>query len=145
MLEALFSRDAKAELSTIIALHHGLGLKAEPLRAEDARELEPALSEEMEAAVLRPDEASIDNRDRKSTRLNSSHSQISYAGFGLKKKRSPGGGRGRACAATVHRGRRTPRPRTPGERVLRRHAGRRGQRPRGDRGGRWPAWCRGAA
>jgi glycine oxidase len=61
-LEALFSRDAKEELSTIIALHHGLGLKAEPLRAEDARELEPALSDEMEAAVLRPDEASIDNR-----------------------------------------------------------------------------------
>src|ERR1051325_5725275 len=61
-LEALFSHDAKAELSTIIALHHGLGLKAEPLRAEDARELEPALSDEVEAAVLRPDEASIDNR-----------------------------------------------------------------------------------
>src|SRR6266481_2758021 len=47
-LEALFSEDTKAELSTIIALHHGLGLKAEPLRAEDARELEPALSEEVE-------------------------------------------------------------------------------------------------
>jgi glycine oxidase len=61
-VEALFSRDAKAELSTIIALHHGLGLKAEPLRAEDARELEPALSEEVEAAVLRPEEASVDNR-----------------------------------------------------------------------------------
>jgi len=61
-LEALFSSDAKAELSTIIAVHHGLGLKAEPLRAADARELEPALSEEVEAAVLRPDEASIDNR-----------------------------------------------------------------------------------
>jgi glycine oxidase len=61
-LEALFSRDAKAELSTIVALHHGLGLKAEPLRAEDARELEPALSAEVEAAVLRPDEASVDNR-----------------------------------------------------------------------------------
>lgn len=61
-LEALFSGDAKAELSTIIAVHHGLGLRAEPLRAEDARELEPALSEEVEAAVLRPDEASIDNR-----------------------------------------------------------------------------------
>ena len=59
---ALFSRDAKAELSTVIALHHGLGLKAEPLRAEDARELEPALSEEIEAAVLRPEEASVDNR-----------------------------------------------------------------------------------
>src|SRR6266446_4870838 len=61
-LEALFSHDTKAELSTIIALHHGLGLKAEPLRAEDARELEPALSEEVEAAVLRPDECSVDNR-----------------------------------------------------------------------------------
>ena len=61
-LEALFSRDTKAELSTIIALHHGLGLQAEPLRVEDARELEPALSEEVEAAVLRPNEASIDNR-----------------------------------------------------------------------------------
>jgi glycine oxidase len=61
-LEALFSHDTKAELSTIIALHHGLGLKAEPLRAEDARELEPALSEEIEAAVLRPDECSVDTR-----------------------------------------------------------------------------------
>jgi glycine oxidase len=61
-IEALFSLDTKAELSTIIALHHGLGLKAEPLRAEDARELEPALSEEVEAAVLRPEEGSIDNR-----------------------------------------------------------------------------------
>src|SRR3989441_11566010 len=61
-LEALFSHDTKAELSTIIALHHGLGLKAEPLRAEDARELEPALSDEVEAAVLRPEEASVDNR-----------------------------------------------------------------------------------
>src|SRR5260221_3415988 len=60
-LEALFSEDTKAELSTIIALHHGLGLKAEPLRAEDARELEPSLSEEVEAAVLPPEEASIDN------------------------------------------------------------------------------------
>jgi glycine oxidase len=61
-LEILFSHDTKAELSTIIALHHGLGLKAEPLTAEDARELEPALSEEVEAAVLRPEEGSVDNR-----------------------------------------------------------------------------------
>jgi glycine oxidase len=61
-VEALFSRDARAELSTLIALHHGLGLKAEPLRTADARELEPALSEEMEVGILRPDEASVDNR-----------------------------------------------------------------------------------
>jgi glycine oxidase len=61
-LEALFSGDTKAELSTIIALHHGLGLKAEALCADDARELEPALNEDVEAAVLRPEECSIDNR-----------------------------------------------------------------------------------
>src|SRR2546430_12663045 len=31
----------------------------------------------------------VDTRDRKSTRLNSSHSQISYAVFCLKKKKKP--------------------------------------------------------
>jgi glycine oxidase len=61
-LQAIFSRDAREELSTVIALHHGLGLKAEPLSAEDARAIEPSLSEELEAGVLRPDEASVDNR-----------------------------------------------------------------------------------
>src|SRR5262249_32538150 len=61
-LEVLLSRHAKEELNTIIALHHGLGLKAEAISAEEARELEPSISEEVQAAVLRPDEASIDNR-----------------------------------------------------------------------------------
>jgi glycine oxidase len=61
-IEALFSADAVSDLSTVIALYHGLGLKAEPLRPEDARELEPALSPQVEAAALRPDEASVDNR-----------------------------------------------------------------------------------
>jgi glycine oxidase len=61
-VEALFSRDAVRDLSTIIAVHHGFGLKAEPLRGDEARELEPAISEEVEAAALRPDEASVDNR-----------------------------------------------------------------------------------
>jgi glycine oxidase len=61
-LEALFSRDAARELSTHVALHHGWGLKAEAISADDARELEPALSPELKAAVLRPDEASVDNR-----------------------------------------------------------------------------------
>jgi glycine oxidase len=61
-MDALFSRDAPRDLSTLIALHHGLGLKAEALRPEDARELEPALNANVEAAALRPEEASIDNR-----------------------------------------------------------------------------------
>jgi len=61
-LEALFSRDAARELSTHVALYHGWGLQAEAISAEDARELEPAFSPELEAAVLRPDESSVDNR-----------------------------------------------------------------------------------
>jgi glycine oxidase len=61
-VDALFSRDAARELSTHVALHHGWGLRAEAISAVDARELEPALSPEVEAAVLRPDEASVDNR-----------------------------------------------------------------------------------
>ncbi|MBS1840510.1 MAG: glycine oxidase ThiO [Acidobacteria bacterium] len=61
-LEVITSRHAREELSTIIALHHGLGLQAEPLSASDARELEPSLREDIEAAVLRPQEASVDNR-----------------------------------------------------------------------------------
>jgi glycine oxidase len=61
-LEVLLSRHAKEELNTIIALHHGLGLRAEAISGEEAHELEPAVGEEVEAAVLRPDEASIDNR-----------------------------------------------------------------------------------
>jgi glycine oxidase len=61
-VEALLSADAVRDLSTLIAVHHGLGLKAEPIRGEEARELEPALSEEVEAAELRPEEASVDNR-----------------------------------------------------------------------------------
>ena len=61
-IDVFFNKDAISDLSTLIALHHGMGLRAEPLRPEDARELEPSLSPELEAAALRPDEASIDNR-----------------------------------------------------------------------------------
>ena len=61
-IDVFFGKDAISDLSTLIALHHGMGLKAEPLRPEDARELEPSLSPELEAAALRPEEASIDSR-----------------------------------------------------------------------------------
>jgi glycine oxidase len=61
-LEVILTGDAREEMSTVIAVHHGVGLRAEALTAERARELEPGLTEEVEAAILRPDEASIDNR-----------------------------------------------------------------------------------
>jgi len=62
-LEVLFSKDAAPKLSTLVALHRGLSLPCEPLRAAEALELEPALSEEISAAALRPDEATVDNRE----------------------------------------------------------------------------------
>lgn len=61
-LNGILPTHAREELSTIVALHRGLGLTAEPLSAAEARELEPALSEEIAAGVLRPEEASVDNR-----------------------------------------------------------------------------------
>src|SRR5438309_8981476 len=60
------------------------------------RTVDPALFEEIETALLASDAVSISSNnagstvrsaDRKSTRLNSSHSSISYAVFCLKKKK----------------------------------------------------------
>ncbi len=61
-IEALFSGDAERKLSTLIALHHGLGLPTEPLPLDEARKLEPALGREVRAAALLPFESSVDNR-----------------------------------------------------------------------------------
>jgi glycine oxidase len=61
-LETFSSRHAIEELNTVVALHHGLGLNAEAISGEEARKLEPGLSGEVAAAVLRADEASVDNR-----------------------------------------------------------------------------------
>src|SRR2546430_9084626 len=44
---------------------------------------------------VRREAGGVPRRDRKSTRLNSSHSQISYAVFSLKKKKTP-----RSCASS---------------------------------------------
>lgn len=61
-LEVFFAGDAERELSTLIALHHGLGLSSEPLRLEEAQRLEPALSREARATALLAYESSVDPR-----------------------------------------------------------------------------------
>jgi glycine oxidase len=61
-LDAILDGNAEEELSTVIALQHGVGLKAQALSAEEARQMEPALTEEIEAAIFREDEASLDTR-----------------------------------------------------------------------------------
>ena len=56
------TQNLQEELSTIIALQRGVGLHAAALTAEQAREMEPALSEDTEAAIFRADEGSLDAR-----------------------------------------------------------------------------------
>src|ERR1035437_8187808 len=54
--------DAERELSTLVALHHGLGLSCEPLPLDDALEMEPALGRNVRAAALLPDECTVNTR-----------------------------------------------------------------------------------
>lgn len=61
-VDVLLEGDVQEEVSTVIALQHGVGLRAEAWTAERARKMEPALTEEVQAAIFRPDEASLDTR-----------------------------------------------------------------------------------
>jgi glycine oxidase len=61
-LDLLPNGTGQNEIDEILALHHGAGLRAEALSGPEAREIEPALTSELRAAVHRPDEASLDNR-----------------------------------------------------------------------------------
>jgi glycine oxidase len=68
-LEVMCHGDEERELSTLVALHHGLGLACEPLRLEEAREMEPALGRDARAAAFLPDEASVNTRSLTSALL----------------------------------------------------------------------------
>jgi glycine oxidase len=61
-MEVFWEGDVREEVSTLLAVYHGVGLRAEALTAERAKELEPGLLEEVQGGVLRPDESSLDNR-----------------------------------------------------------------------------------
>src|SRR3712207_7113926 len=57
-----------------------------PRQGEVAQDEEPGDQEDEEREHLRPYREAEDREDRKSTRLNSSHANISYAVFCLKKE-----------------------------------------------------------
>jgi len=61
-VEVILRGDAERELSTLVALHHGLGLACEPLPLDEARNMEPALGRDARAAALLPDECSVQPR-----------------------------------------------------------------------------------
>ena len=61
-IETICHGDAERELSTLVALHHGLGLACDALPLDDALEMEPALGRDVRAAAFLPDEASVNTR-----------------------------------------------------------------------------------
>jgi glycine oxidase len=61
-IEAICHGDAERELSTLVALHRGLALACEPLRLDEARQLEPGLGRDAQAAAFLPDECSTEPR-----------------------------------------------------------------------------------
>jgi glycine oxidase len=61
-IEVIYHGDATRELSTLVALHHGLGLACEPLPLDEARNMELGLGRDARAAVFLPDECSIEPR-----------------------------------------------------------------------------------
>jgi glycine oxidase len=61
-MELFWEGDVREEISTLMAVYRGVGLRAEALTGEQARELEPGLMEEVQGGVLRPDESSLENR-----------------------------------------------------------------------------------
>ena len=72
-LNLLLDGTEQSEIDEILALHRGAGLRAELLSGPEAREIEPALTGELRAAVYRPDEASLDNRLLTEATLEAAH------------------------------------------------------------------------
>ncbi|HTQ95501.1 MAG TPA: glycine oxidase ThiO [Candidatus Acidoferrum sp.] len=61
-LEVAFDDESAEALLAGVALQHKLGLKAEVIRPEQARKMEPSLSGEIKAAAHRENEASVNAR-----------------------------------------------------------------------------------
>lgn len=61
-IDVLLDGNIQEELTTVVALQHGVGLRAEALTADRVRSMEPALTEDTQAAIFRPDEASLNTR-----------------------------------------------------------------------------------
>lgn len=73
-VEVICHGDVKRELSTLVTLHHGLGLACEPLPIDEAWKMEPALGRSARAASFLPDESSIEPRALTRAVLNAAES-----------------------------------------------------------------------
>jgi|SRR5579863_86927 len=62
LLEVFSKGPATEKLQKLVSAHRKDGLKGEILSGDQAREMEPSLSDDVEAAIFRPDDGSVDNR-----------------------------------------------------------------------------------
>src|SRR3712207_7426239 len=88
-----FNDTATTEIYTL-SLHDALPISTGEVRARGVTSapnavLPPWLKQELTAILARLPAVTTPEEDRKSTRLNSSHANISYAVFCLKKKKTP--------------------------------------------------------
>jgi glycine oxidase len=92
-LDVILEGNAQEELSTIIALQHGVGLRAEALSAAKAGQMVPSLTEKMQAAIFRPDDASLDPRILTEAMLEAAQSKgvKVFAGNGARALKKLGG------------------------------------------------------
>src|SRR2546427_9596939 len=85
----MIRRPPRSTLFPYTTLFRSAGLAAFGMDGRGGRaELQAARVAVAQLRAVRERGAGRADRDRKSTRLNSSHSQISYAGFCLKKKKT---------------------------------------------------------
>jgi glycine oxidase len=61
-IEVITRGDAERELSTLVAVHRGLGLACEALSRDEAQKIEPGIGREARAAAFLRDECSVDPR-----------------------------------------------------------------------------------
>src|SRR5205809_7687533 len=83
---SLFSTDPATTAIYPLSLHDALPIWANPLAAPE-ESATPTNRPLISRASRRRNQRTVSRRDRKSTRLNSSHGYISYAVFCLKKKK----------------------------------------------------------
>src|SRR5206468_5108245 len=76
-----FARDVAASMAEEVTFHRGLCVATLPAVAVSSVEEAVAVGRDVAADLIGIPAATLDARDRKSTRLNSSHDQISYAVF----------------------------------------------------------------
>src|SRR5438132_3273590 len=103
---SFFFKDTSTTEIYTLSLHDALPISENPARAEFLRELQPRWQQitrdDVHAAQGEQPREHQTDRDRKSTRLNSSHTVISYAVFCLKKKRRMANGLNRICCVITN-------------------------------------------